>query len=61
MDARASWPDGERRWQGFSTQISRYLDDGLTVVVLMNLGMDDPHLIADEVAAIYLAKKRAGS
>jgi CubicO group peptidase (beta-lactamase class C family) len=44
------------RWQGFSTQISRYLDDGLTVVVLTNLGMDDPHLIADEVAAIYLGK-----
>ncbi len=44
------------RWQGFSTQVSRYLDDGLTVVVLTNLRGDDPHLIADEVAAIYLAK-----
>jgi CubicO group peptidase (beta-lactamase class C family) len=47
------------RWQGFSTQISRYLDDGLTVVILANQGKCDPHLIADEVAAIYLAK-RAG-
>ena len=46
----------EGRWQGFEAQISRYLDDGLTVVVLVNLGTCDPHLIADEVAAIYLAK-----
>jgi CubicO group peptidase (beta-lactamase class C family) len=43
------------RWQGFSTQISRYFDDGLTVVVLTNQGNCDPHLIADQVAAIYLA------
>jgi CubicO group peptidase (beta-lactamase class C family) len=46
----------EGRWQGFEAQISRYLDDGLTVVVLVNSGTCDPHLIADEVAAIYLAK-----
>lgn len=44
------------RWQGFSTQISRYSDDGLTVVILANQGNCDPHLIADEVAAVYLAK-----
>jgi CubicO group peptidase (beta-lactamase class C family) len=44
------------RWQGFSTQISRYFDDGLTIVILANQGYCDPHLIADEVAAIYLAK-----
>jgi CubicO group peptidase (beta-lactamase class C family) len=44
------------RWQGFLTQISRYLDDGLTVVVLTNQANCDPHLIADEVAAIYLAQ-----
>ena len=42
--------------QGFETQISRYLDDELTVVVLANLGSADPHRIADKVAAIYLAK-----
>ncbi len=48
----------EGRWQGFSTQISRYFDDGLTVVVLTNQGNCDPHLIADEVAAIYLARKK---
>lgn len=51
---RVVWHDG--RWQGFSTQISRYVDDGLTVVILANQGNCDPHLIADEVAAIYLAK-----
>jgi CubicO group peptidase (beta-lactamase class C family) len=44
------------RWQGFSTVISRYLDDGLTVAILTNQGNCDPHLIADEVAAVYLAK-----
>jgi hypothetical protein len=48
----------EGRWQGFSTQISRYFDDGVTVVILTNQGNCDPHLIADEVAAIYLTKKR---
>ena len=48
--------DHDGRWQGFSTQISRYLDDQLTVVVLTNQGNCDPHLIADEVAAVYLGK-----
>jgi len=33
------------------------LDDGLTVVVLANSGNCDPHLIADEVAAIYFGKR----
>jgi CubicO group peptidase (beta-lactamase class C family) len=46
--------DGQ--WQGFETQISRYIDDELTIVVLTNLGSADPHRIADEVSAIYLAK-----
>jgi len=45
------------RWQGFSTQISRYLDDRLTVVILTNQGYCDPHLIADDVAAIYFGKQ----
>lgn len=44
------------RWEGFSTMILRYPDDALTVVVLANQGYCDPHLIADEVAAIYLRK-----
>jgi CubicO group peptidase (beta-lactamase class C family) len=46
----------EGQWQGFETQISRYLEDEFTVVVLTNLGSADPHRIADKVAAIYLAK-----
>jgi CubicO group peptidase (beta-lactamase class C family) len=49
------------KWQGFSTQISRYFDDGLTVVVLANQGNCDPHLIADKVAAIYLAGQPANT
>jgi CubicO group peptidase (beta-lactamase class C family) len=48
----------EGQWQGFKSQISRYVDDELTVVVLVNSGTCDPHRIADEVAAIYLTKKR---
>jgi CubicO group peptidase (beta-lactamase class C family) len=49
----------EGQWQGFETQISRYLDDGLTVVVLTNLGSAKPQRIADDVAAISLAKRPA--
>jgi CubicO group peptidase (beta-lactamase class C family) len=43
-------------WQGFRTQISRYLDDALTVVVLTNLSGADPQLIADRVARQYLER-----
>lgn len=43
----------EGEWQGFETQISRYVDDGLTVVVLTNLAEAKPEQIADGVAAIY--------
>jgi CubicO group peptidase (beta-lactamase class C family) len=46
----------EGQWQGFETQISRYVDDGLTVVVLSNLAQAKPELIADGVAAIYLSR-----
>jgi hypothetical protein len=46
----------EGQWQGFETQISRYVDDGLTVVVLTNLGSAEPQRIARKVAEIYLAK-----
>jgi CubicO group peptidase (beta-lactamase class C family) len=41
-------------WQGFQTQISRYVDDKLTVVVLSNLGGSKPRIIADHVADMYL-------
>jgi CubicO group peptidase (beta-lactamase class C family) len=46
----------EGAWQGFETQISRYVDDGLTVVVLTNLEGAKPDLIAHGVARIYLQK-----
>jgi CubicO group peptidase (beta-lactamase class C family) len=42
-------------WQGFQTQISRYVDDKLTVVVLTNLGGSKPGIIAEHVADMYLA------
>lgn len=45
----------EGQWQGFETQISRYVDDGLTVVVLTNLADAKPKRIADGVASIYLS------
>ena len=48
----------EGQWQGFETQISRYVDDRLTVVVLTNLADAKPEEIADGVAEIYL--KRGG-
>jgi CubicO group peptidase (beta-lactamase class C family) len=47
----------EGQWQGFETQISRYVDDGLTVVVLTNLAEAKPEGIADGVAALYLSKE----
>jgi len=46
----------EGQWQGFETQISRYLDDKLTVVVLTNLAEAKPERIADGVAEIYLSR-----
>ena len=48
--------DHEGQWQGFETQISRYLDDDLTVVVLTNLASAEPRLIADKVAATYFKR-----
>jgi CubicO group peptidase (beta-lactamase class C family) len=48
----------EGQWQGFETQISRYVNDGLTVVVLTNLAEAKPKEIADGVAAIYLRSAR---
>jgi CubicO group peptidase (beta-lactamase class C family) len=46
----------EGQWQGFETQISRYVEDKFTVVVLTNLDEAKPQEIADGVAQIYLAK-----
>lgn len=40
-------------WQGFTTQICRYVDDKLTVAVLTNLAGGGPGYIAHTVAAFY--------
>jgi CubicO group peptidase (beta-lactamase class C family) len=47
----------EGAWQGFETEISRYVDDQLTVVVLTNLDAAKPETIADHVAEMYLSGK----
>ncbi len=47
----------EGAWQGFETQISRYVDDKLTVVVLTNLEQAKPDKFAHEVAKMYLSGK----
>ena len=39
-------------WQGFRTEIARYSDPELTVVVLTNLGTAEPETIAHELAGI---------
>ncbi len=39
---------------GFLSELARYVDDGLTVVVLMNLDDADVEAIANGVAALYL-------
>jgi Beta-lactamase len=41
-------------WQGFKTNISRYVDDQLTVVVLANLDEAEPEVICGHVAQMYL-------
>jgi CubicO group peptidase (beta-lactamase class C family) len=43
------------QWQGFETEISRYLDDQLTVIVLTNLDEAKPEEFADRVAQMYLS------
>ena len=47
-------------WQGFTTNISRYVDDKLTVVVLTNLANAGPGEMSHHVAAMYLAERAAG-
>lgn len=41
-------------WQGFTTQISRFVDDGLTVIVLTNRAGSRPGTIANGIAALYV-------
>lgn len=43
-------------WQGFSAQISRYVDDKLTVIVLTNLAGGRPAKIARGIAGLYNAE-----
>jgi len=38
-------------WQGFKTQLSRFIGDDLTVIVLANLAQADPARFADGIAA----------
>jgi len=40
-------------WQGFKSQISRYVDDKLTVVVFANQARANPAKLAHAVAGIY--------
>ena len=39
-------------WQGFRTQLSRFVGDDLTIIVLANLAQADPGRFADGIAAI---------
>jgi CubicO group peptidase (beta-lactamase class C family) len=41
-------------WQGFTTNISRYVDDKMTVVVLTNLAGAEPADITHHVAGLYV-------
>ena len=43
-------------WQGFTTAISRYLGDDLTVVVLTNSADADPYKFVDGIATIFDAQ-----
>lgn len=56
------WGLGEQRghrliehggsWQGFRTAIARYVDQGLTVIVLANLAQAEPETMAHEIAGL---------
>ncbi|HST13165.1 MAG TPA: serine hydrolase domain-containing protein [Terriglobales bacterium] len=41
-------------WQGFQTNISRYVDDKLTIVVLTNLDGSGPGNLTHHIAGIYI-------
>lgn len=45
----------EGEWQGFTTFITRHIDDKTTVVVLTNLASDKPERIAEHVADMYIS------
>lgn len=46
-------------WQGFEGHIARYVDDGVTVIVLANLADSDPGLISHGVAGLVVRGLRA--
>ena len=46
--------DHNGAWQGFKSNISRYVDDRLTLVVLANSDYAAVHKIAQGVAALYV-------
>jgi CubicO group peptidase (beta-lactamase class C family) len=43
-------------WQGFTTHISRYRTDDLSVIVLTNLAGCDPSGIAEQIAGLFNPK-----
>ena len=45
-------------WQGFRTEIARYVDQSLTVVVLTNLAAAEPETMAHEIAGLIEPKLR---
>ncbi len=49
---RPMWGHGGS-WQGFKTQLTRFLGDSLDIIVLANLGEADPSAFVDGIAAIY--------
>lgn len=59
------WGLGEQRghrliehggsWQGFRTAIARYVDQGLTIIVLANLAQAEPETMAHEIAGLVEA------
>ena len=54
LDERGGKPFQEHggSWQGFKTQLSRFLGEDLTVIVLANLAQADPARFADGIAAL---------
>lgn len=46
-------------WQGFEAHIARYVDDGVTVIVLANLADSDPGVIGHGVAGLVVRSLRA--
>ncbi|NHZ33974.1 serine hydrolase domain-containing protein [Massilia rubra] len=56
LERRSVWHDGA--WQGFTTQATRFVDDGLAVVVLTNRSETDIARLLELVAAHYLRAPR---